>query len=50
MRAVVRVPYDPHIAAGSAIVFRELSPATRDAARRLAATVVEGLRSLASAA
>ncbi|HKP07580.1 MAG TPA: MinD/ParA family protein, partial [Microbacterium sp.] len=50
VRAVVRVPYDPHIAAGSAIVFRELSPATRDAARRLAATVVEGLRSLASAA
>ncbi|MBW9108866.1 MinD/ParA family ATP-binding protein [Microbacterium ureisolvens] len=50
VRAVVRVPYDPHIAAGSAIVFRELQPATRDAARRLAATVVEGLRSLAPAA
>jgi MinD-like ATPase involved in chromosome partitioning or flagellar assembly len=50
VRAVVRVPYDAHIAAGSAIVFRELQPATRDAARELAATVVEGLRSLASAA
>lgn len=50
VRAVVRVPYDPHIAAGSAIVFRELQPATREAARQLAATVVEGLRSLASAA
>ncbi len=50
VRAVVRVPYDPHIAAGSAIVFRELQPATREAARELAATVVEGLRSLASAA
>lgn len=50
VRAVVRVPYDSHIAAGSAIVFRELHPATRDAARELAATVVEGLRSLATAA
>ena len=50
VRAVVRVPYDAHIAAGSAIVFRELQPATREAARELAATVVEGLRSLASAA
>ncbi|MFE5410328.1 AAA family ATPase [Microbacterium sp. NPDC056569] len=50
VRAVVRVPYDAHIAAGSAIVFRELHPATREAARQLAATVVEGLRSLAPAA
>lgn len=49
-RSVVRMPYDPHIAAGSAISFRELQPATRQAARELAATVVEGLRSLASAA
>ncbi|MDY0910012.1 MinD/ParA family protein [Microbacterium sp. CFBP9034] len=50
VRAVVRMPYDPHIAAGSAIVFRDLHPATRLAARDLAATVVEGLRSLATAA
>lgn len=50
VRAVVRVPYDAHIAAGSAIVFRDLQPATRQAARDLAATVVEGLRSLAPAA
>ena len=50
VRAVVRVPYDPHIAAGSAIAFRELQPATRDAARELAATVVEGLRTPAVAA
>ncbi|MET0735891.1 MAG: MinD/ParA family protein [Microbacterium sp.] len=50
VRSVVRVPYDPHIAAGSAITFRDLLPATRLAARQLAATVVEGLRSLASAA
>ncbi|WP_321163619.1 MinD/ParA family protein [Microbacterium sp. Root180] len=50
VRAVVRMPYDSHIAAGSAIVFRDLQPATRDAARDLAATVVEGLRTFASAA
>ena len=49
VRAVVRMPYDPHIAAGSAIVFRDLQPETRLAARDLAATVVEGLRTLASA-
>ena len=50
VRAVVRVPYDPHIAAGSAITFRDLRPETRLAARELAAGVVEGLRGLASAA
>lgn len=50
VRSVVRMPYDSHIAAGSAIVFRDLHPETRQAARDLAATVVEGLRSLASAA
>ena len=45
VRAVVRVPYDQHIAAGSVISFQELHPATRDAARRLAAHVIESLRS-----
>lgn len=50
VRSVVRMPYDPHIAAGSAISFRDLQPATRTAARELAATIVEGLRSLAPAA
>ncbi len=50
VRSVVRMPYDPHIAAGSAIAFRDLQPATRLAARELAASVVEGLRSLARAA
>ena len=50
VRAVVRIPYDPHIAAGSAITFRDLRPATRLAARDLAAAVVEGLRSLAPVA
>ena len=50
VRAVVRLPYDPHIAAGSAINFRDLRPETRQAARELAASVVEGLRALAPAA
>jgi MinD-like ATPase involved in chromosome partitioning or flagellar assembly len=50
VRTVVRIPYDAHIAAGSAISFRDLQPATRLAARDLAASVVEGLRSLAPAA
>lgn len=42
---VVRIPYDAHVAAGSAVTFRDLDSATREAARRLAAAVVEGLRS-----
>ncbi|MDD7930240.1 MinD/ParA family ATP-binding protein [Microbacterium thalli] len=50
VRAVVRVPYDPHLAAGSAVTFRDLDPATREAARTLAASVVEGLRRNASVA
>ena len=50
VRAVVRIPYDPHVAAGSAIAFRDLQPATRLAARELAATLVEGLRALSPAA
>lgn len=50
VRAVVRMPYDPLIAAGSDITFRALNEQTRLAARELAATVVEGLRALASAA
>lgn len=50
VRSVVRMPYDPLIAAGSAISFRDLRPDTRLAARELAAEVVEGLRSLAPAA
>ena len=50
VRDVVRIPYDPMVGAGSAISYRELQPATRAAARELAAKVVEGLRSLAPAA
>ncbi|MEN2741229.1 MinD/ParA family protein [Microbacterium sp. X-17] len=44
---VVRMPYDGAIAAGSTITFSELQPVTRDAARTLAAAVVEGLRASA---
>ncbi|MDN3311915.1 MinD/ParA family protein [Microbacterium oryzae] len=44
VRAVVRLPYDPQLATGSAITYAELRPATRDAARVLAARVIEGLR------
>lgn len=50
VRSVVRLPYDPHLAAGSAVTFRDLDPATREAARKLAASVVEGLRANASVA
>jgi MinD-like ATPase involved in chromosome partitioning or flagellar assembly len=50
VRDVVRMPYDPIIATGSTITFRDLNPATRQAARELAAKVVEGLRVLAPAA
>ena len=49
VRTVVRVPYDPHIASVSAITFRDLQPETREAARQLAATLVEGLRQQAAA-
>ena len=44
VRDVVRIPYDAGIATGSAISFHDLDRATRDAARRLAAAVVEGIR------
>lgn len=50
VRDVVHVPYDPKIAAGSAIRFADLQPETRLAARTLAAKVVEGLRTLPAAA
>jgi MinD-like ATPase involved in chromosome partitioning or flagellar assembly len=43
VRSIVRVPFDPHLAAGAAVTFADLSPATRAAAREVAATVVEGL-------
>nr|WP_243843651.1 MinD/ParA family protein [Microbacterium endophyticum] len=45
VRDVIRLPYDPLIARGTTISFRGLQPATRMAARALAASVVTGLRS-----
>lgn len=50
VRDVLRVPYDPQLATGGTIVFRDLQPATRAAARELAAKVVEGLQSVSTAA
>ena len=43
VREVVRIPYDPVLATGSVIRYRELAPITRNAARELAAIVVDGL-------
>jgi MinD-like ATPase involved in chromosome partitioning or flagellar assembly len=43
VRHVVRIPYDPALAAGSVIKFRDLKRGTREAARELAALVVDGL-------
>jgi len=43
VREIVRVPYDPHLAAGSIINYKELQPITRNAARELAAAVADGL-------
>jgi MinD-like ATPase involved in chromosome partitioning or flagellar assembly len=40
---VVRIPYDPALAAGSVIKFKDLKKGTREAARELAALVVDGL-------
>lgn len=42
-RAVVRIPYDPQLAAGATVNFDLLHPATKQAARDLAALVVDGL-------
>jgi len=43
VRDVVRIPYDPYLAAGSIVDWSRLSPYTREAARELAALVVEGV-------
>src|SRR5690606_35635608 len=43
VREIVRMPYDPLLAAGSVIDYKELRPLTRDAARNLAAIVMDGL-------
>ncbi|GAB3406234.1 hypothetical protein GCM10027515_20570 [Schumannella luteola] len=43
VREIVRIPYDPELAAGSVVRFRDLKPFTRESARHLAALVVDGL-------
>jgi MinD-like ATPase involved in chromosome partitioning or flagellar assembly len=45
VRNVVRIPYDPALAAGSVIKFKDLKWQTREAARELAAFVVDSLNS-----
>jgi MinD-like ATPase involved in chromosome partitioning or flagellar assembly len=48
VRDVVRIPYDPNLAAGSIIDWAGISPYTKDAARELAALVIEGMAEKAS--
>jgi MinD-like ATPase involved in chromosome partitioning or flagellar assembly len=43
VRAVVKIPYDPQLATGSVVSYRDLKPLTRESARELAALVVDGL-------
>ena len=43
-RAVVCVPFDPHLEAGSSITLGQLKPATQDAYLQLAAVIGDGLR------
>jgi MinD-like ATPase involved in chromosome partitioning or flagellar assembly len=43
VRSVIRIPYDPALAAGSVIKFNELKKPTRDAARELASEVVSSI-------
>lgn len=45
VRAVVRIPYDAELAAGSVVRYEALRPFTRESARQLAALVVDGLPS-----
>jgi MinD-like ATPase involved in chromosome partitioning or flagellar assembly len=43
VREVVRVPYDPSLAIGSVVHYRDLNKITKNAARELAAVVMDGL-------
>lgn len=45
VREIVRIPYDPVLAAGSIIEYSHLQPLTRASARQLAALVADGLPS-----
>jgi len=49
VRAVVRIPYDPELAAGSVVRYEALRPFTRASARELAALVMDGLAPESSA-
>jgi MinD-like ATPase involved in chromosome partitioning or flagellar assembly len=44
VRAVVRIPYDPALAAGSVIKFADLKRGTQQAARELAALVIDSMQ------
>ena len=43
VRDIVRIPYDPALATGSVIRWPDLQKLTRNAARDLAALVIDGL-------
>ncbi|MCX7521490.1 MinD/ParA family protein [Microbacterium sp. STN6] len=43
VREIVRIPYDPQLAAGSVVSYKDLKSLTKESARHLAALVVEGL-------
>ena len=43
VREIVRIPYDPQLAAGSVVSYKDLKQLTKNAARELAALVVDGL-------
>lgn len=43
VRDIVRIPYDPQLAAGSVVDYKHLKQTTKDAARTLAALVADGL-------
>jgi MinD-like ATPase involved in chromosome partitioning or flagellar assembly len=45
VRDIVRIPYDPQLAAGSVVDYKNLKQGTKDAARTLAALVADGLPS-----
>ncbi|MEV6868578.1 AAA family ATPase [Streptosporangium subroseum] len=47
-RAVIRVPYDPHLEEGAEIDLERLQPATRESYLRLAASVGDGFAGLQS--
>jgi len=43
VREIVRIPYDPELAAGSVVRYSALQKFTRDSARQLAALVMDGM-------